>query len=219
MVTAGPQASNHIAHLELRHRALALQRRRFWREVTYGALTIVADVLTLSAVFAVLGALPISESIGGLGEDGTAFVRGLIPHTPPALARRVTLLLFSLIVTRCYAHTERQQHPTRMAAALLLGLVLPRWVEVWTSNLPARWLLVGVVLGSSWIALVVQRRGLIRALRPIDPRRHEAARTLVVGRRDEVDRAVASVPASSERPGPRSFALDPDWPTSAADGM
>jgi len=219
MVTAGPLASSRIAHLELRHRALALQRRRFWREVTYGALMIAADVLTLSAVFAVLGALPLSESFGGFGEDGTAFVRGLIPQTPTALARRVTLLVFSLVVTRCYAHTERQQHPARMAAALLLGLVLPRWVEVWTANMPSRWLLVGVVLGASWVALVVQRRGLTRALRPIDPRRHEAERTLVVGRRGEVERAIGVVAATPERPGPRTFVIEQNWPATAADGM
>lgn len=219
MVTAGPPASSHVARLELRHRALALQRRRFWREVTYGALTIVADVLTLSAVFALLGALPISGTIGGLGEDGTGFVRGLIPQTPAALARRVALLIFSLIVTRCYAHTERQQHPARIAAALLLGLVLPRWVEVWTSNLSSRWLLVGIVLGVSWVALVVQRRGLLRALMPIDPRRHDADRTLIVGRGPEVERALESVPVTPDRPGPRSFVLDSAWPVSAAEGM
>ena len=117
MVTAGPAGSGHIAYLELRQRALVLQRRRFWREVTYGLVMVGADVLTLFAVFAVLGILPLSQTFGGLGEDGTAFVRGLIPQTPTALARRVALLVFSLIVTRCYAHTERDQHPPRMAAS------------------------------------------------------------------------------------------------------
>ena len=219
MVTADASSAPRIAHLELRHRALALQRRRFWREVTYGGVMIVADVLTLSAVFAVLGALPISEQLGGLGEDGQTFVRGLIPQTPAALARRVTLLIFSLFVTRCYAHTERQQHPTRMAAALLLGLVLPRWVEVWTSNLSSRWLLVGFVLAAAWLGLVLQRRGLTRALRPIDPRRHEADRTLVVGRADEVQRAVGVSQGAEDRPTPRAFPVDATWPATAADGM
>ena len=219
MVTAGPAGSGHIAYLELRQRALVLQRRRFWREVTYGLVMVGADVLTLFAVFAVLGILPLSQTFGGLGEDGTAFVRGLIPQTPTALARRVALLVFSLIVTRCYAHTERDQHPPRMAAALLLGLVLPRWVEVWTSNLPSRWLLVGAVIGGSWLALVIQRRGLTRALRPIDPRRHEADRTLVVGRQTEVEQAIGENPAQSDRPGPRSFVISPHWPGTATDGM
>jgi exopolysaccharide biosynthesis polyprenyl glycosylphosphotransferase len=106
-----------------------------------------------------------------------------------------------------------------MAAALLLGLVLPRWAEVWSSNLPSRWLLVTLVLTASWVALVVQRRGLTRALRPIDPRRHDADRTLVVGQRTEVERAVGLIPATEERPGPRPFVIGPDWPGTAADGM
>ncbi|HEY4658418.1 MAG TPA: hypothetical protein VIH11_02805, partial [Gemmatimonadaceae bacterium] len=145
----------HVSRLELRHRALGLQRRRFWRELTYGAILVVADILTLAAVFALLGMLPLDALIPSLGEGGESFVRGLIPQTPIALARRVTSLLFVLFVTRCYAHTERQQHPARIAAALLLGLALPRWVEIWTTHLPARWLLLGLVLAVTWGALVV----------------------------------------------------------------
>ena len=218
MVTAGPETTSRFTHLELRHRALELQRRRFWREVMFGTITLVADVLTLSAMFALLATLPISESIAGLGEDGQTFVRGLIPHTTIALGRRVTLLIFSLFVTRSYAHTERRQHPARIFAALLLGLVLPRWVDVFTSNLPARWVLLGGVLGLSWLALVIQRRVLQRALRTLDPRRHETARTLVVGTADEVRRVVDE----RERDGrtvPHTYVLDASWPASAADGM
>jgi exopolysaccharide biosynthesis polyprenyl glycosylphosphotransferase len=219
-VTAGSTPTpSHLSHLELRHRALALQRRRFWREVTYGAVTLVADVLTLSAVFAVLGAIPFSEQFGGLVEDGTGFVRGLLPQTPIALGRRVTLLIFSLIVTRCYAPTERHQHPARMAGALLLGLVLPRWVEIWTSNLPARWMLVGIVLAFAWVALVLQRRGLARALQPIDPRRHESARTLVVGLAADVERMLGGIGVAPGGSGPRPYVIAPSWPASAAEGM
>ena len=36
MVSAA--APVHVSRLELRHRALGLQRRRFWRELTYGAI-------------------------------------------------------------------------------------------------------------------------------------------------------------------------------------
>ncbi len=219
MVTAAPESHSRITGLELRHRALALQRRRFWRELSFGAVMLFADVVTLSAVFAILGALPISETLGGLGEDGQTFVRGLIPQTPIALARRVTLLIFALFVTRCYAHTERRQHPARMGGALLLGLVLPRWVDVWASELPSRWLLLGIVLGASWVALVLQRRGLTRALRPIDPRRHEAERTLVVGAASEVERVIAPRAEGDDRPRPRAYAIEPSWPESTAAGM
>jgi exopolysaccharide biosynthesis polyprenyl glycosylphosphotransferase len=220
IVTSESQpTTNTITHLEVRQRALLLQRRRFWREVTYGAILLLGDVLTLSAVFAVLGALPLSGSLGGLGEDGASFVRGLIPQTPVALARRVTLLVFSLFVTQCYAYADRRQHNARIFGALLLGLVLPRWVDVWTSNLASRWLLLALILGTAWLALVLQRRGLVRALRPIDPRRHEAGRTLVVGAAAEVERALAALESDGDRPMPRGYAIEPAWPATAADGM
>jgi exopolysaccharide biosynthesis polyprenyl glycosylphosphotransferase len=218
MVTTVPEPATRLTHLELRHRALELQRRRFWREVMFGTITLVADVLTLSVVFSLLATLPISESVGGLGEDGQTFVRGLIPHTTIALARRVTLLIFSLFVTRSYAHTERRQHPARIFAALLLGLVLPRWVDVFTSNLPARWMLLAFVLGLSWLALVVQRRLLEHALRTLDPRRHDPERTLVVGTAPEVARVLEERGREGHTP-PRTHVLDPAWPASAADGM
>lgn len=219
MVTAPRAEPRAVAPLEWRHRALELQRRRFWREVTYGAVMLLADVLTLSAVFAVLGALPISDTLGGLGADGGSFLRGLVPQTPIALARRVTLLVFALFVTRCYVHTERQQHTARIGGALLLGLVLPRWVDVWAASLTSRWLLLGIVIGLCWVALSLQRRGLARALSPIDPRRHEANRTLVVGLANEVERAIGAESAEQNRPRPRAYAIDRAWPSSAAEGM
>jgi exopolysaccharide biosynthesis polyprenyl glycosylphosphotransferase len=219
MVTANRAEASGLTNLEWRHRALDLQRRRFWREVTYGTIMLLADVLTLSAVFAVLGAIPVSETLGGLGENGESFARGLIPQTPIALARRVTLLIFALFVTRCYVHTERDQHTARIGGALLLGLVLPRWVDVWAASLTSRWLLLGIVIGVSWAALALQRRGLRRALSPIDPRRHEANRTLVVGLEQEVARAVGAAAEDPDRPRPRAHVIDRDWPPNAAEGM
>jgi exopolysaccharide biosynthesis polyprenyl glycosylphosphotransferase len=209
----------HLTRLELRHRALALQRRRFWREFSYGAILVLADVLTLSAVFSLLGMLPSDSLIPGMGADGQAFVRGLIPQTAIALGRRVTSLLFCLVVTGSYAQTERQAHPARMAAALLLGLVLPRWVEVWQSALPARWLLIGFVIAASWVALVLQRRALASALQSLDPRRLERARTLIVGPADDV-KAVSKPRDESREPSPTpTFILSDTWPGGTAESM
>ncbi|HXD22482.1 MAG TPA: sugar transferase, partial [Gemmatimonadaceae bacterium] len=209
----------HLTRLELRHRALALQRRRFWREFSYGAVLVFADVLTLAIVFSILGMLP-SDALGpSMGAGGEAFVRGLIPQTAIALGRRVTSLLFCLVVTGSYAHTERQAHPARMAAALLLGLVLPRWVEIWQSALPARWLLLGFVLAAGWVALVLQRRALVEALKSIDPRRLERARTLVVGPQDDV-RAVMQDERNVRDPAPApTFVLSDSWPDGTAESM
>ena len=209
----------HLTRLELRPRALALQRRRFWREFSYGAVLVLADVVTLSAVFAMLGMLPIDSFVPSMGDAGEAFVRGLIPQTAVALVRRVTSLLFCLVVTGSYAHTERQAHPARIAAALLLGLVLPRWVEIWQSALPARWLLLGFVLAATWLALVLQRRILVAALASMDPRRLDRARTLIVGPADDVNAVSLPKDDIAGRAATPTFILSNSWPDGTAESM
>lgn len=212
-------APAHLTRLELRHRALALQRRRFWREFSYGAILVLADILTLAIVFSILGMLPVDRFVPAMGLGGEPFVRGLIPQTAIALGRRVTSLLFCLVVTGSYAYTERKAHPARMAAALLLGLVLPRWVEIWQSALPARWLLLGLVLAASWIALVLQRRALVESLKSIDPRRLVRARTLIVGPADDV-RAIAGAGDKLRDSSPTpTFVLSESWPDGTAESM
>jgi exopolysaccharide biosynthesis polyprenyl glycosylphosphotransferase len=209
----------HLTRLELRHRALALQRRRFWREFSYGAILVLADVLTLSAIFSLLGMLPSDQLIPGMGVGGESFVRGLIPQTAIALGRRVTSLLFCLVVTGSYTHTEREAHPARIAAALLLGLVLPRWVEMWNAALPARWLLLGFVLAATWVSLVMQRRALVAALRTIDPRRLDRNRTLIVGPEADVSAVSGIRDNPSGLSGTPTFVLSSTWPDGTAESM
>ncbi len=216
-MTAGSPV--HLTRLELRHRALALQRRRFWREFSYGAILVLADIITLAAVFSLLGMLPSDQLIPGMGDAGEPFVRGLIPQSAIALGRRVTSLLFCLIVTGSYAQTERQAHPARMAAALLLGLVLPRWVEMWHTALSARWLLLGFVLAATWVALVLQRRALVRSLRSIDPRSLDRARTLIVGSAEAVSGVVSVRESDRDQSPTPTFVLSETWPDGTAESM
>ena len=216
-MTAGSPV--HLTRLELRHRALGLQRRRFWREFTYGAILVVADIVTLAAVFSLLGMVPVDSLVPGLGDGGESFLRGLVPQTAIALGRRVTSLLFCLFFTGSYAHTERQAHPARMAAALLLGLVLPRWVEMWHAALPMRWLLLGFVLAATWLALVLQRRALVASLRSIDPRRLDREHTLIVGPADDVAIAARARDGSVDKSPTPAFILSPTWPSGTAESM
>ena len=215
----GTSTPMHLARLELRHRALAFQRRRFWREVSYGGVLLLADVLTLSAVFVFLAMLPLESILPGSGvREGESFVRGLLPQTPVALIRRVTSLLFCLMVTRSYDYTQRPQLPTRIAAALLLGLVLPRWQEVWTAQTAGRWLLIGGVLAVTWGVMLLQRRTMTEMLRAIDPRRLESARTLIVGPADDVQRLARE---REEGGGvvPPMFPLSETWPVGTQESM
>jgi len=210
---------SHLTRLELRHRALDLQRRRFWREVSYGVIIVAADVLTLAAVFTFFAMLPLAQAEPLLGLNGHAFLSGLLPSAPPALTRRLTSLVFCLVATRCYGYTERQTIPWRIFIALLLGLALPRWAEVWGPGLVGRWIALFVVLGSCWLALSVQRRALARALSPIDPRRLYPARTLVVGPVAEIERLRRDRSSEAEsRLMPATYVLTEHWGEPGGEG-
>lgn len=210
----------HLTKLELRHRALDLQRRRFWREVSYGAIIVAADVLALALVFTAFAMVPLQQFEVMLGPDGRSFITGLVPMSPPALARRLTALVFCLMATRCYAYTDREAIPWRVFIALLLGLALPRWNEVWGPGVLGRWIAVGAVLAASWAVLIIQRRGLARALSPIDPRRLEAARTLVVGPAAEIERLRHDRESGiTSRVMPAVYELTPQWGAPGNEGM
>ncbi|HEY3288289.1 MAG TPA: sugar transferase [Gemmatimonadaceae bacterium] len=210
----------HLTRLELRHRALDLQRRRFWREVSYGAIIVASDVLALALVFTAFTMLPLDRLHPMLGPDGKSFLSGLIPLSPTALARRLTSLVFCLMATSSYTSTERQATPWRMFIALLLGLALPRWNEVWGPGVIGRWIAVGAVLGATWGILLIQRRALARALSPIDPRRLDAARTLVLGPAAEIERLRRDRSSGLEsRIMPATYELSPDWGEPGAEGM
>lgn len=211
---------SHLTRLELRHRALDLQRRRFWREVSFGAIIVAADVLALAMVFAIISMLPLDRVHPMLGPDGRSFLTGLIPASPQALARRLTSLVFCLMATGSYTSTDRQAVPWRMFIALLLGLALPRWNEVWGPGVFGRWVAVGLVLGATWGVLLLQRHALARALSPIDPRRLETARTLVVGPVAEIERLRRDRTQGNEsRLMPATYELEARWGEPGGEGM
>jgi len=220
---AATDSGPHIARLGARQRAVRLQRRRFWREVGYGVLMTLADLVTLAATFALLAALPVQTIGSWLGPDGPQFLAFLLPSDPLALLRRLTALIFCLVATRSYSYTEREFHSGRILAALLLGLALPRWTEIWTAYLPERATALGIVLVLLWTALVLQRRVLIHALRSLDPRALEPARTLIVGPpailagvREDWQRRVED--PDGDPVAPSFFEISPDWPTDTAGG-
>ncbi len=177
----------HIARLGARQRAVRLQRRRFWREVVYGGMVVASDAVTLAAVFIILAMVPLAEVGALLGPDGTDFLRFLLPSDPVPLARRLGAMVFCLVATRSYTYTERSQHSRRIMAALLVGLALPRWTEIWTSFFVMRAFALTGVLAALWGALVLQRRVITGALKSIDPRGLEPSRTLIAGIPDVLD--------------------------------
>ncbi|MBK7907008.1 MAG: sugar transferase [Gemmatimonadetes bacterium] len=212
----------HIARLGARQRAVRLQRRRFWREVVYGGMIVASDAVTLAAVFIVLAMVPLSQVGQWLGTDGYDFLRFLLPSEPLPLARRLSAMVFCLVATRSYSYTEREKHSGRIMAALLVGLALPRWTEIWTASFFARASALSVVLVTLWGALVLQRRVITGALRSLDPRGLEPSRTLIAGVpevlagvREDWRRRTAE---TDEGVTPGFFEITDAWPSDAPGG-
>ncbi len=199
--------SQITSRLEGRHRVLALQRRRFWRELAFAAAILAADAVSIAVVFVILAQLPIQlQPLHG------EFARGLLPLNPPALLRRVTLLLVCLAATRSYNTTLVEEQRGRIALGIVLGIVLPRWTELLTAAFVPRLALLSGVILLLWVALVLQRRGMGVALQPYDPRRLDQERTLIVGLHQQL-RTFLSEHVDATLPRPSSYEIAADWPT------
>jgi len=199
-----------LVRLGGRQRVLALQRRRFWRELGFAAAMLAADALTVAVVFVVLARLPIPVRLAQLD-----YVTGLLPSTPPALLRRVTSLVFCLAATRSYSTSGMGSQSGRIGLAIVLGLVLPRWPELWTAEIVARGLLLGGVVVTLFLALVAQRNRMAVALQ--DPRRLDQERTLLVGVEKQIQTFLAEHVDPSLDP-PAVYVLEPEWPGDQQEG-
>ena len=207
-----PSSPSMLMRLEGRQHVLARQRRRFWRERGFATAMLAADALTVASVFVVLAQLPIP-----FADAQREFVTFLLPSSPPALLRRVTSLVFCLAATRSYSTSSMGSQSGRIALAIVLGIVLPRWPELWTASIVARGLLLGGVVVALFIALVAQRRGMAVALQSYDPRRLDQERTLLVGMRKQIDTFLAEHVDPSMDP-PAVYVLEPDWPGDQQEG-
>jgi exopolysaccharide biosynthesis polyprenyl glycosylphosphotransferase len=207
-----PSSPSMLVRLEGRQHVLALQRRRFWRELGFAAATLAADALTVAVVFVVLAQLPIP-----IAEGHREFVNFLLPATPQALLRRIMSLVFCLAATRSYSTSNMGSQSGRIALAIVLGVVLPRWPELLTASIVARGLLLGVVVVALLVALVAQRRAMAVALQSYDPRRLDQERTLLVGVRKQIDTFLAEHVDQTLDP-PAVYVLEPDWPGDQQEG-
>jgi exopolysaccharide biosynthesis polyprenyl glycosylphosphotransferase len=207
-----PSSPSMLVRLEGRQRVLALQRRRFWRELAFAGAMLSADALTVAVVFALLAMVPLHVSAAHL-----EFVSGLIPTAPPALLRRITSLIFCLAATRSYSASDMGSQSGRILLAIVLGLVLPRWPELWTTFILGRALLLGGVVFALGVALTAQRRGMSVALASYDPRRLDQERTLLVGIHQQIQTFLAEHTDHTMNP-PAVYELEPSWPGDQQEG-
>ena len=207
-----PVSKEGVSRLDGRQRVLGLQRRRFWRELAFSATILSADALTVAIVFVLLAQLPLQ-----LGPLHAEFVRGLIPPNPPALLRRIALLLFCLSATRAYTTTNAGDQSGRIVLATVLGIVLPRWVALFSSVSFPRVLLLSAVVVLLWLALVAQRRAMLQALQSFDPRRLDQERTLLVGVGRQL-RTFLAEHVDTTVPPPSAYEIDPEWPGEQQEG-
>jgi exopolysaccharide biosynthesis polyprenyl glycosylphosphotransferase len=191
---------------------LGLQRRRFWRELAFAGAMLSADALTVAVVFAMLAQLPLHISAAH-GE----FVRGLLPDTPPSLFRRITSLLFCLAATRAYSSSETGRQSSRIVLAIVLGLVLPRWPELWSTFILGRALLLAGVVVVLAVALLAQRLAMAGAFQSYDPRRLDQGRTLLVGIHQQLQTFLAEhIDPTLDLPA--VYELEPSWPGDQQEG-
>jgi exopolysaccharide biosynthesis polyprenyl glycosylphosphotransferase len=207
-----PSSPAMLARLGGRQHVLALQRRRFWRELGFATAMLAADALTAAVVFVVLAQLPIPVHSAQL-----EFVHFLLPSTPQALLRRLASLVFCLAATRSYSTSNMGSQTGRIAIALVLGIVLPRWPELLTASIVGRVLLLGGVVVALLVALVAQRRAMARALQSYDPRRLDQERTLLVGVRQQIQTFLAEHIDLALAP-PAVYVLEPEWPGDQQEG-
>ena len=207
-----PTSPAMLVRLGGRQRVLALQRRRFWRELGFAGAMLAADALTVAVVFVMLAQLPIPVPSGQL-----EFVHFLLPSTPQALLRRVTSLVFCLVATRSYSTSSMGSQTGRIAIAIVLGVVLPRWPELWTASILARSLLLGGVVAALLVALVAQRRAMAGALQSHDPRRLDQERTILVGVEQQIRTFLAEHIDPTLDP-PAVYVLEPEWPGDQQEG-
>jgi exopolysaccharide biosynthesis polyprenyl glycosylphosphotransferase len=201
-----------FTRLEGRHHVLQLQRRRFWRELAFATAMLSADALTIAVLFVVLAHVPFQ-----MGQRHAEFMSGLIPSSPPALLRRITLLLFCLVATRAYTTTDVDEQSGRIALAVVLGIVLPRWTELLSVLFISRAVLVVGIVVLLWVGLLAQRRGMVYALQTFDPRRLDRERTLLVGVGQQLQTFLAEQ-HDANIPSPPAYEIPPDWPGDQHEG-
>lgn len=171
-----------------------------------------ADALAIAIVFVLLAQIPLH-----FGPVHAEFVAGLIPPSPSALLRRSTLLLFCLMATRAYSTAELSEQSGRIAVAVILGVVLPRWVELFTFLFMPRLVLITAVILLLWLALVMQRRAMMLAIRSFDPRQLDQERTLLVGIGPQLRTFLAEhVDTAAGRPS--VYEISPEWPGNEHEG-
>src|SRR5260221_13853065 len=145
-------AQQLVSRLEARQHVLALQRRRFWRELAFAFAIFAAHALTIPVVFVLLARIPIR--VDPLHAE---FVKGLIPTNPPALLRRITLLLFCLTAPRASSQSQHGEQRDRIALAIVLGIVLPRWTELLTTQFVPRVTVITAVVLPLVLPLALRR--------------------------------------------------------------
>jgi len=207
-----PSSPAMLVRLGGRQRVLALQRRRFWRELGFATAMLAADALTVAVVFVVLAQLPIP-----IHSAQSEFVHFLLPTTPQALLRRVTSLVFCLVATRSYSTSSMGSQTGRIGTALVLGIVLPRWPELWTTSIVGRGFILGGVVVALLLALVAQRRAIAGALQSYDPRRLDQERTILVGVHQQIQTFLAEHIDPTLDP-PAVYVLEPEWPGDQQEG-
>ena len=175
--------------LLLQRRAMRTLRKHALRGLVRVSVLVVADLLTLATARAVL------QGVGDqmwLGASVAGAVRALIPRGAYHFAEVVTAVMLGLVLFGNYQSGDGRRSARDLLAGAALGLALTAWSTLWSTFDPLA--ISGTALGilAFGAALTLERSIVDSIVRRVRLSRGHPMRTIVVGRYDEVQRAMAN---------------------------
>ena len=167
------------SRLNLQRRAGANLRNHVRRAAVRLAVLIAVDVAALLLMRLIARAVRDGAVLGSTIADALAALmpRGVLHHAP----QFAVALFVGLLVTGNYGRGDRRRSPRRLFLGSALGLALPFWTSLWSSNtsiIAGQYL---ILTGVVWLTLLVDRRVIDRLVEPYLHRWRPPARTLLVG--------------------------------------
>ena len=170
--------------LRLQRRAGHNLRRHVTRSLVRFTTLVAADLATFVFLRAVYRLV---RDAAWLGATASAAVQTVLPAGYVYRWQYGAALFVGLFVTGNYGAGDRRRDVSRLLAgsALATGLVL--WAAAWQRGLEVVALQYVVTTAGAWLALTVERLSLDALVGRIKARRPSAARTLLVGTREDCE--------------------------------
>ena len=179
--------------LLLQRRASHTVRKHALRGLVRVSVLVTADLLTLALARAALHGI---GDRGWLGGPAAAVMRALIPRGTYQFVEVVAAVMLGLVLFGNYQSGDGRRDGRALVAGASLGLGLTAWSTLWSAFDPL--LIAGAAIGMAGFGLLLlaQRAVIDLVVRRVRLSRGHPMRTIVVGRYEEVQRALANAALS-----------------------